>query len=214
MNRQELEAVIRRVVEQYQDNLTGSGDLSFPVEASANHVHLTREAVETLCGAGTELTCDRQLSQPGEFLSGQRLRLATAKGELGRVAVLGPERSAVQVEMSLTDLRRLGIKAPVNLSGNLNGAGDICLIGPQGAIWVKGCVIAARAHIHMRPEDAARFGVTDRQEVKVRVEGDRTVVFEHVIVRVSDRFALAMHIDFDEANACCLGKNSRGTIVP
>ena len=147
-------------------------------------------------------------------MSGQRLRLATAKGELGRVAVLGPERSAVQVEMSLTDLRRLGIKAPVNLSGNLNGAGDICLIGPQGAMWVKGCVIAARAHIHMRPEDAARFGVTDRQEVKVRVEGDRTVVFEHVIVRVSDRFALAMHIDFDEANACCLGKNSRGTIVP
>lgn len=122
MNRQELEAVIRRVVEQYQDNLTGSGDLSFPVEASANHVHLTREAVETLFGAGTELTCDRQLSQPGEFLSGQRLRLATAKGELGRVAVLGPERSAVQVEMSLTDLRRLGIKAPVNLSGNLSGA--------------------------------------------------------------------------------------------
>ena len=139
MNRQELEAVIRRVVEQYQDNLTGSGDLSFPVEASANHVHLTREAVETLFGAGTELTCDRQLSQPGEFLSGQRLRLATAKGELGRVAVLGPERSAVQVEMSLTDLRRLGIKAPVNLSGNLNGAGDICLIGPQGAmVWRDG----------------------------------------------------------------------------
>ena len=184
------------------------------MEASANHVHLTREAVETLFGAGTELTCDRQLSQPGEFLSGQRLRLATAKGELGRVAVLGPERSAVQVEMSLTDLRRLGIKAPVNLSGNLSGAGDICLIGPEGALWAKGCVIAARAHIHMRPEDAARFGVTDRQEVKVRVEGERTVVFEHVIVRVSDRFALAMHIDFDEANACCLGKNSRGTIVP
>ncbi len=213
MNRQELEAVIRRVVQQYQDNLAGSGDLSFPVEASANHVHLTREAVEALFGAGAKLTCDRELSQPGEFLSGQRLRLATAKGELGRVAVLGPERKAVQVEMSLTDLRRLGIKAPVNLSGDLSGAGDICLIGPEGALWAKGCVIAARAHIHMTPGDAARFGVEDRQEVKVRVQGDRTVVFERVIVRVSDQFALAMHIDFDEANACCLGKDSRGTIV-
>lgn len=213
MNRQELEAVIRKVVEQYTAVSGGGGDLSFPVEASANHVHLTTEAVETLFGAGARLTCERELSQPGEFLSGQRLKLATLKGELGRVAVLGPERAAVQVEMSLTDLRRLGIKAPVNLSGDLTGAGDVCLVGPEGSLWAKGCVIAARAHIHMTPGDAARFGVADRQEVKVRVEGDRTVVFEHVIVRVSEKFALAMHIDFDEANACCLGKNSRGTIV-
>lgn len=213
MNRQEVEAVIRKVVEQYAAVTGGGGDLSFPVEASANHVHLTTEAVETLFGPGTRLTCERELSQPGEFLSGQRLKLATLKGELGRVAVLGPERAAVQVEMSLTDLRRLGIKAPVNLSGDLTGAGAVCLVGPEGSLWAKGCVIAARAHIHMTPGDAARFGVADRQEVKVRVEGDRTVVFEQVIVRVSEKFALAMHIDFDEANACCLGKNSRGTIV-
>lgn len=213
MNRQELEAVIRKVAEQYMAVFGGGGELSFPVEASANHVHLTAEAAEILFGAGAGLTCERELSQPGEFLSGQRLKLATLKGELGRVAVLGPERAAVQVEMSLTDLRRLGIKAPVNLSGNLTGAGDVCLVGPEGSIWAKGCVIAAKAHIHMTPGDAARFGVTDRQEVKVRVEGERTVVFEHVIVRVSEKFALAMHVDFDEANACCLGKDSRGRIV-
>lgn len=213
MNRQELEFVIRRVVEQYTAVSGGDGELSFPVEASANHVHLTTAAAEALFGAGAGLTRDRELSQPGEFLSGQRLKLATLKGELGRVAVLGPERAAVQVEMSLTDLRRLGIKAPVNLSGDLTGAGDVCLVGPEGSVWAKGCVIAARAHIHMTPGDAARFGVADRQEVKVRVEGERTVVFEHVIVRVSGKFALAMHIDFDEANACCLGKDSRGVIV-
>ncbi len=212
MNRQELEAVIRKVVEQYTA-VSGGGELSFPVEASANHIHLTTEAVETLFGPGARLTSERALSQPGEFLSGQRLKLATLKGELGRVAVLGPERAAVQVEMSLTDLRRLGIKAPVNLSGDLTGAGDVCLVGPEGSVWAKGCVIAARAHIHMTPGDAARFGVADRQEVKVRVEGERTVVFEHVIVRVSEKFGLAMHIDLDEANACCLGKDSRGTIV-
>ena len=170
MNRQELEAVIRKVVEQYTA-VSGGGELSFPVEASANHIHLTTEAVETLFGPGARLTSERALSQPGEFLSGQRLKLATLKGELGRVAVLGPERAAVQVEMSLTDLRRLGIKAPVNLSGDLTGAGDVCLVGPEGSVWAKGCVIAARAHIHMTPGDAARFGVADRQEVKVRVEG-------------------------------------------
>lgn len=213
MNRSEIEAIIRSVVGEYEKMQTGDqGDLTFPVEASANHVHLTEEAVEVLFGPGAKLTPDRQLSQPGEYLSGQRLKLSTLKGEISHVAVLGPARKAVQVELSMTDIRRLGIKAPVNLSGDLSGAGDICLIGTHGILFAPGSVIAARAHIHMRPDDAGRFGVKDGQEVKVRVEGIRTVVFEKVVIRVNDKFRLAMHLDLDEANACCLGREARGSI--
>lgn len=219
MERQEIEAIIRAVVKQCEamgGGAEGSREdrlFSFPVEASANHVHLTAEAVEILFGTGSVLTPERYLSQPGEFLSGQRLKLSTYKGELSRVAVLGPVRKAVQVELTLSDIRRLGITAPVNLSGDLSGAGDILLIGPAGAFEAKKSVIAARAHIHMTPEDAKRFGVENGQEVKVRVEGIRTVIFEKVAVRVGESYGLAMHVDLDEANACCLGKNTRGVIV-
>lgn len=190
----------------------GSGG-SFPVEASARHVHLTKEAVEALFGPGTRLTKKRELSQPGEFLSEQRVRLVTPKGEIANVAVLGPERSAVQVELSLTDARQLGIKAPVNLSGDLSGAGDVYLVGDRGMLAAPGSVIAARAHIHMTPADAQRFGVRDGEVVRVCVEGDRPVTFDRVIVRVKGSFALAMHIDFDEANACGLTGGATGRIV-
>lgn len=220
MERREIEAIVRAVMEQCE-NVGSAGTarkpaepLTFPVEASASHVHLTAEAVEILFGRGTALTPDRYLSQPGEYLSGQRLKLSTYKGELSHVAVLGPVRKNVQVELSLSDIRRLGITAPVNLSGDLSGAGDILLIGPAGALEAKRSVIAARAHIHMTPEDAKRFGVKNGQEVKVRVEGERTIIFEKVVVRVGEHYGLAMHMDFDEANACCLGKNTRGVIVP
>lgn len=186
---------------------------SFPVEASARHVHLTKEAVEALFGPGARLTKKRELSQPGEFLSDQRVRLVTPKGEIANVAVLGPERSAVQVELSLTDARQLGIKAPVNLSGDLSGAGDVYLVGEKGMLAAPGSVIAARAHIHMTPGDASRLGVSDGEVVRVQVETARPVTFDHIVVRVKGSFALAMHIDFDEANACGLGADAVGRIV-
>ncbi len=208
MNENEIRSIVEKVLSQ-----VGESKKPVPIEASARHVHLSKEAVELLFGKGATLTKKRDLSQPGEFLSEQRLKLVTAKGELVNVAVLGPERKAVQVELSMTDCRSLGIKAPINLSGDLSGAGDVLLVSPTACLNAKGSVIVAQNHIHMTPADAAYYGVSDGQSVKVSANTSRPVTFDNVIIRVSEKFALAMHIDFDEANACCLGKADTGTIV-
>lgn len=184
-----------------------------PLEVSARHVHLTREAMAVLFGPGSVLTQKRALSQPGEFLSEQRVKLVTAKGVIDNVAALGPERSAVQCELSMTDCRTLGINAPVNLSGNLSGAGNVIIVGPAGVLEAKGCVIVAKAHIHMTPADAAQFGVSDGQHVRVAVNSKRPITLDDVVIRVKDSFSAAMHIDFDEANACAYDKNASARIV-
>ena len=208
MNENEIRSIVAKVLSQIGDDKK-----PVPIEASARHVHLSKEAVELLFGAGTTLTKKRDLSQPGEFLSEQRLKLVTAKGEIANVAVLGPERKAVQVELSMTDCRTLGIKAPVNLSGDLSGAGDVYLVSDRAVLDAKGSVIVAQNHIHMTPADAEYYGVTDGQSVSVKTNTSRPVSFDNVIIRVNPNFALAMHIDFDEANACLLGKNDTGKIV-
>ena len=172
------------------------------IEASGCHVHLTQAAIETLFGEGAALKKRRDLSQPGEYLSEQRVKLVTKDGCVENVAVLGPPRSSVQVELSKTDCRKLGLTAPVNLSGNLNGASDVMIIGSHGEMKANGSVIVARNHIHMRPQDAEEYGVHDGDKVRGEVESDRKVIFEDVPIRVSEKFAPAMHIDFDEANAC------------
>lgn len=172
------------------------------IEASGCHVHLTSEAIEALFGKGACLKKRRDLSQPGEFLSEQRVKLVTKDGCVENVAVLGPARKMVQVELSQTDCRKLGLKAPVNLSGNLEGASDVMIIGSHGEIKANGSVIVARNHIHMRPQDALEYGVLDGDKVRVEIESDRKVIFEDVPIRVNEKFAPAMHIDFDEANAC------------
>ena len=207
MNENDIRSIVEKVICQLSDDKK-----PVPIEASARHVHLSKEAVELLFGKGARLTKKRDLSQPGEFLSEQRLKLVTAKGELVNVAVLGPERKAVQVELSMTDCRTLGINAPVNLSGDLSGAGDVLLVSPNAVLDAKGSVIVAQNHIHMTPADAEYYGVSDGQSVKVTANTSRPVTFDNVIIRVSEKFALAMHIDFDEANACCLGKNYTGKI--
>ncbi len=207
MNETEIREIVTKVLKQ----MTVS-DKSIPIEASARHVHLTKEAVELLFGKGAVLTKKRDLSQPGEFLSEQRLKLVTSKGEISNVAVLGPERKAVQVELSLTDCRALGIKAPINLSGNLNGAGDVYLVSENAVLDAKNSVIVAGNHIHMTPSDAENYGVKDGQSVKISVNTERPVTFDNVIIRVNPNFSLAMHIDFDEANACCLGKDTTGRL--
>lgn len=172
------------------------------IEASGCHVHLTQAAIETLFGPGAVLKKRRDLSQPGEYLSEQRVKLVTKDGCVENVAVLGPPRGAVQVELSKTDCRKLGLTAPVNLSGNLDGASDVMIIGSHGELKASGSVIVARNHIHMRPQDAEAYGVHDGDRVRVEVESDRKVIFEDVPIRVNEKFAPAMHIDFDEANAC------------
>ena len=184
-----------------------------PVEISARHVHLTQEAVEILFGKGYELTKKRELSQPGEFLSGERVKLVTPHGEIDNVAVLGPVRAQVQVEISMTDNRTLGLKAPVCLSGDLAGGEDVVIIGPKGLLEAKECTIVAQAHVHMTPADAQKYGVKDAQVLSIRLQTERPVTLEHVVVRVKPASQLAVHIDFDEANAALVTGTTKGVIV-
>ncbi len=207
MNENQIREIVSRVLSTIDNS-----SCEIPVEVSARHVHLTKEAVEALFGKGASLTKKRDLSQPGEFLSEQRVKLVTSKGEIANVAVLGPERKAVQVELSMTDCRSLGICAPVNLSGDLNGAGSVYLVSENAVYDAENSVIVAKNHIHMTPADAKKYSVSDSQSVKVTVNTSRPLTFDDVIVRVNPNFALAMHIDFDEANACCADKNTKGKI--
>lgn len=187
-------------------------DRSFlELEASGRHVHLTEEQAQTLFGHS--LTPQRPLSQPGQFLCRERVTVAGQKGKLENVAVLGPARSAGQVELSLTDARTLGIQAPIRLSGDVTGTPGVTLIGPRGEVTLPQGVIVAQRHIHLRPEDARRFGVEDRQVVRLKTYTRRPLVFDDVVVRVSDRFAPYVHLDYDEANACGFVPGDLGRIL-
>ncbi|MGI6202569.1 MAG: PduL/EutD family phosphate acyltransferase [Eubacteriales bacterium] len=172
------------------------------VETSARHVHLTAEQVEILFGKGATLTKKKDLSQPGQYACEQRVTVVGPRNQIANVSILGPERSAGQVEVSMTDARTLGIAAPVRESGDIAGTPGCKLVGPCGEVTLDEGVIVAKRHIHMTPEDAERIGVTDRQVVSVKVDTpERSLVFGDVVVRVSPSFALAMHIDTDESNA-------------
>ena len=182
------------------------------LEASGRHVHVTEQQAKQLFGK--PLTPKRPLSQPGQFLAEQRVRVVGPKGEFRDVAVLGPERKAAQVEISLTDARTLGIQAPVRLSGDIQGSPGAALVGSRGWVELETGVIVAQRHIHLTPEAAERFGVTDRQKVKLRTLTGRPVIFENVIVRISPDFAPYAHLDYDEANACGFQKGELGRILP
>ena len=172
------------------------------VETSARHIHLAKEHVDILFGAGHALTNKKDLSQPGQFACEEKVTLVGPKGTL-KVSVLGPERKATQVELSYTDARTLGLKAvPVRESGDTAGSPGLKLVGPAGEVELAEGVIIAKRHIHMTSADAEAFGLTDKQVVSVKIENDsRSTIFGDVVVRVSDSFALAMHIDTDECNA-------------
>lgn len=204
--------IVSKVICGELGGIRGEGK-DVPVEISARHVHLNREDCDRLFGKGYELTRKRGLSQPGQYLAQERLKLVTERGQIANVAVLGPLRTHTQVELSLTDARTLGIGAPVRLSGDLRGAADVLLVGPKGAVWAAGSAIAAKAHVHMTPEDARKYGVKDGQAVGIRLKGERQVCLEDVIVRVSDAFALAVHIDYDEANAAGIRDAVTGRLI-
>ena len=182
------------------------------MEASGRHVHLTQEQIMTLFGH--ELTPAKPLSQPGQFAARERVTVVGPKGELKNVAVLGPARKEGQVELSLTDARALGLSVPVRQSGDVKDSPGVNLIGPAGQLRLERGAIAAQRHIHLTPADAARFGVKDKQVVKLQTFTARPLMFEDVVVRVSPDFAPRVHLDYDEANACGFSTGDFGRIIP
>jgi len=199
---QNLETLVEAVV----------GRLFIPLEASGRHVHVTKEQAMTLFGHG--LTPKRPLSQPGQYLSNERVTVKGPKGEFHNVAVLGPERKEAQVEISLTDARVLGITPPIRPSGDVSGSPGAVLIGEKGTVTLSQGVIAAQRHIHMTPGDAKNFHVADKQVVSLKTFTDRPLVFEDVLVRVSGDYATYAHLDYDEANACGFHDGCLGRILP
>ncbi len=184
------------------------------VETSARHVHVTEETLEILFGKGYQLTKKKDLSQPGQFACEERVQVIGPKNSFPAVSILGPTRPADQVELSASDARSIGVAAPVRESGDIAGSGACKLVGPKGEVELKDGVIVAKRHIHMTPEDAENYGVKDKQVVSVKIDSpERSLVFGDVVVRVSPKFKLAMHIDTDESNAVMAGRDATGVIV-
>ena len=187
---------------------------SIPIETSARHIHLSRTDFEALFGKGKELTLKSYLSQPGQYAAEERLTVHGPKGTFENVAVLGPFRSETQLEISMTDARKLGVPAVIRQSGDTKGTPGCTLIGPAGSITIDHGVIVAKRHIHMTPAQAVQLRVKDKDEVFVIMESyERSLIFADVIVRVDPNFALAMHVDTDEANAFADTEQPTGVIL-
>jgi putative phosphotransacetylase len=218
VNQSELLAEITKsVVEELRKhNLLGEQTRKeyVPVSVSARHVHLQPEHVSQLFGEGYSLTKLKEISQPGQFACNEQVMIEGPKGRIEKVRILGPVRKQTQVEIARTDARKLGLTPPVRNSGNLEGSSPITIIGPHGKILLQeGCIIADR-HIHMTPNDAAQFGVSDKQKVAVVVEGEKGGIMGQVTIRVRENYALDMHIDTDDANAFGLSGNELLKIIP
>ena len=204
-----FENLIDKVIDRIQNELDGS----FEVEASGRHVHLSRKELDALFGTGYELTKAKDLPQPGQYASKERLTVVGPKGAFHNVVILGPVRKESQVEVSLTDCLQLGVKAPIRESGDIEGTPGIVLVNGDKSVSLDKGLIVAKRHVHMTPEDAEKLGVKNHDIVKVKVEGARPLVFDDVVIRVSPKFATYMHIDYDEANACGFSKGIRGRII-
>jgi putative phosphotransacetylase len=186
----------------------------FIIETSARHAHVTQEVLEKLFGEGAELTVRKMLSQPGQYASDQKITVVGPKGSLS-CSILGPCRNVNQVELSFSDARTLGVSAPVRESGDVAGTTACKLVGPAGEVELTEGIIVAKRHIHMTKADAQEMGVTNGEIVNVKVlnETGRSIIFGDTVVRVSDSYALAMHVDTDEANAGALSGLVKGVIV-
>ncbi|WP_369298159.1 phosphate propanoyltransferase [uncultured Neglectibacter sp.] len=183
------------------------------VETSAHHVHVSDADLGTLFGKGATLTNKKDLSQPGQFACAEKVEVVGPKGSMS-MSILGPTRKETQVEISLTDARKLGVTAPIRESGDLEGTPGCILRGPAGELELQKGVIAAKRHIHFSPDDAAKAGVSDKQIVSVKVEyNGRSLVYGDVVCRVSPSYALAMHVDTDESNAAALPGTVDGEII-
>ena len=173
------------------------------VEGSGKHCHLTRETIDVLFGQGFELQNKKDLSQPGQFATPHKITVVGPKGQT-TMSILGPCRKADQIELSFTDARALGLSCPIRESGDLAGSAGCKIVGPEGEVELsEGCIVAKR-HIHMTPEAAAKAGVADKQIVKLKMGGERALIFDEVVARVSDQYATFAHIDYDEVNAAAM----------
>lgn len=225
LNTDSIECITKMVIEALDKNRTIDGNEALeqnrtmekeylvPIGVSARHVHLTQEHVEVLFGKGYQLTKKKEL-MGGQYASNECVTIVGLKlRAIENVRILGPVRSASQVEISATDAVKLGIKAPVRESGNVAGSSPIALVGPKGAVYLQeGCIIALR-HIHMTPQDAKAAGVQEGDMISVKADNERGTIFNHVKIRVSDSFTLEMHIDTDEANACKIATGDTVTII-
>lgn len=196
-----LTKIVTKIVMEELKKQKPSRKKLIPVGISNRHVHLSSEHMEVLFGQGAQLTYLKDLSQPGQYACQETITLVGPKGVLEKVRVLGPARKSSQVEISISDCFKLGIKAPIRDSGDLKGSAAITLVGSIGSVTIpEGCIIANR-HIHMHTDDANRFGLSDGQRVSVRAKGPRSVTFAEVLVRISEKYKLEIHLDMDEANA-------------
>lgn len=200
-----------KVVEAVVDQIRTAGLVQ--IEVSARHVHLDKESVEALFGVGHKLTPKRELSQPGQYLEEERVDVIGPKGSFKNVAVLGPERKHVQVEVSFSDAFALGINPPIRQSGDTKGSASVKLVGPKGEITIDEGAIVALRHVHITPEDAERLGLVDNQVVSVEALTDRKLVFEDTVIRVSPKFRTRMHVDVDEAGAAHIAGFALGKII-
>ncbi|MDR2502404.1 MAG: phosphate propanoyltransferase [Oscillospiraceae bacterium] len=187
-------------------------EIKIVIEGSGKHCHVTRETLDKLFGGGFELEVRKMLSQPGQFVTPHKITVVGPKGRTD-VSIIGPCRKADQIELSLTDARALGFNPPVRESGDLAGSPGCTLIGPAGEVAIDSGVIVSKRHLHLTPEDAEKFGIRDKDELCVRVDGDRSVIFGSVVARVSKDYATYMHIDYDEMNAAGLSGEVTGVIV-
>ena len=198
---------IERLAEEIVSRLT------IEIEASGRHIHLSRGDLEALFGAGYQLNRVKDLSQPGQYACAERLTLEGPKGKLERVVILGPERSESQAEISLTDAVALGVTPPVRLSGEVQGTPGITLRRGERELRRDRGLMVAKRHIHMTPETAEHYHIADKEILQVRVEGERAMVFDEVVARVSASYADAMHIDYDEMNAAGLSGTTYGIVM-
>lgn len=215
MNEQEIAALVAKIIREKcgEAAVCSEDDMLVPVGVSNRHIHLSQEDFETLFGKGAEMTHFKDLSQPGQFACKEVMTLVGPGGAIERVRLLGPARKQTQVEVSVADCFKLGIKAPLRDSGDLAGSAPLTIVGPKGSVNIpEGCIIALK-HIHMHTSDAERFGLKDKDHVNVQICGERKLMFQEVLIRVSDKFKLEMHVDMDEANAASLSNGDKVKIV-
>ncbi|WP_315115019.1 phosphate propanoyltransferase [Clostridium intestinale] len=203
----ETEKFVKMITQIVVDKMKDIESYKIPIGVSNRHIHVSQKDLDKLFGEGYNLTKKGELKQPGQFAANETVTIRGPKGEFENVRILGPVREESQVEISITDSFRLGVRPPIKESGQLENTPGLEIIGPKGTVEIPQGTIIALRHIHMTPEQAVKIGVKDKDVVEVETFGDRQGVLGNVLIRVSDKYSLEMHVDVDEANACSLKNN-------